>query len=210
MLPCPLSRVSSLNFLWYFHKDDYISISVKTQHAQQFYFTCRFPPELFFFSLNKAEKLSLKMANAVSGKSYLSSIVPVVLITLAGYLFHDLWENFTAKWDPGPTGITGLGETKLDLQKHNWQRNNPVNFQYERVLKSRDDFTFALHDFTSMLLSVTVRDAPWQHSDIGFMFLSYSHGTMEMLICHWFIDFWKVLEIFPVSLVTTLCHLILI
>ena len=38
------------------------------------------------------------------------------------------------------------------------ERNNPENLQYERFFNLGKDFMCTLHDFTCMLLSITVQD----------------------------------------------------
>ena len=45
-------------------------------------------------------------------------------------------------------------------------RNNPVNLQYEPFFNLRENFMFTLHDFTCMLVSLTVLDVELTLQDL--------------------------------------------
>ena len=60
------------------------------------------------------------------------------------------------------------------------ERNNPGYLQYEHLLNLREDLMCTLHDFTSMLLSVTVQDveltvqdAEMQWNPVNLITVSY-------------------------------------
>ena len=50
---------------------------------------------------------------------------------------------------------------------------NTVNLQYERLLTSNEDFTCVLHDFTRILLSITVQGVEPNVNPVNLMVFSY-------------------------------------
>ena len=69
-------------------------------------------------------------------------IIQHLIETLVMKLLKHMSRHMFVKYSQTTTNIT--------------ERNNPQNLQYEHFLKLRENFTCALHDFTCMLLSVTV------------------------------------------------------
>ena len=53
------------------------------------------------------------------------------------------------------------------------QRNDPANFQYKRLLNSHKGLKCIFHDFTSVLLSVTIQDVGTKGNPVNLTSVSY-------------------------------------